>query len=459
MAIPFLPQVTPGFDYRNALVDLKPINEGIDALGKHFKKERQRNALADLDTGGLPPSLVSVAQAYDDPEKGFALLGQGVLKKADLDAEIARQKAMMPLQFDLKRRLLELEYGERDKLARRKVQLESEELTKRLAAIDRLGGGQPAAARPDPASQPWTPPAKPYGFVVEPTTIGMDPAKPRDLPRAPGMSFGMQPTISTPLAETRQTMIPASPAPAAPEPGAPDVLPPFSPDQIRDAKISMLFRQPKMAAAALTRDPVEGMKKRIDSEQSLRKEFTSTSKSYIDVRDAYSRVQGVAAQPPSPAGDMSLIFAYMKMLDPGSVVREGEFATAQNAAGVPDRIRNLFNRMLSGERLSEAQRADFLKQSQTIYKRQLQQYTRLAKQYREIAKRYKLDPRNIIPDYELPPEQAQQPKATAPSATPTKPSAKQMVQPYAGEVRQFSTGKFRYKGGDFYDTKSWERVE
>jgi len=39
------------------------------------------------------------------------------------------------------------------------------------------------------------------------------------------------------------------------------------------------------------------------------------------------------------------------MLDPGSVVRESEFATAQNAAGVPDQVRNMYNKVLSGTRL------------------------------------------------------------------------------------------------------------
>ena len=56
---------------------------------------------------------------------------------------------------------------------------------------------------------------------------------------------------------------------------------------------------------------------------------------------------------------ISLIFGFMKMLDPGSVVREGEFATAQNAASIPDRIRNAYNRALEGTRLNPQQREMF----------------------------------------------------------------------------------------------------
>ena len=38
---------------------------------------------------------------------------------------------------------------------------------------------------------------------------------------------------------------------------------------------------------------------------------------------------------PDAAGDMALIFSYMKMLDPNSTVREGEYATAQDAGSIP----------------------------------------------------------------------------------------------------------------------------
>lgn len=54
------------------------------------------------------------------------------------------------------------------------------------------------------------------------------------------------------------------------------------------------------------------------------------------------------------------------MLDPGSVVRESEFATAQNAASVPERVRSSFNRVLSGEKLSPKQRKDFVGRANSL---------------------------------------------------------------------------------------------
>ncbi len=138
-----------------------------------------------------------------------------------------------------------------------------------------------------------------------------------------------------------------------------------------------------------------------DVEEGIRKEFSAHAKPYFEVRDAYTRIQQSAANP-SPAGDLALIFNYMKMLDPGSVVREGEFATAQNAAGIPERVRNMWNRALSGERLGDDQRKDFVGQAGGLFERQQRQYAAVQSQYEGLAKRKGIDPANVIFDYGIP---------------------------------------------------------
>lgn len=77
------------------------------------------------------------------------------------------------------------------------------------------------------------------------------------------------------------------------------------------------------------------------------------------VISANKAMQATAARTDA-ASDVSLIFQFMKALDPGSTVREGEAAMAQNAAGVPDRVRNLYNNILTGQRLNPQQRKEFL---------------------------------------------------------------------------------------------------
>ena len=85
----------------------------------------------------------------------------------------------------------------------------------------------------------------------------------------------------------------------------------------------------------------------------------ATVKNYNTAQEQLNKVLAGAEQD-SAAGDVSLIFTFMKVLDPTSVVREGEQATAANAAGIPSRVRNAFNKALTGEKLSEEQRKDFV---------------------------------------------------------------------------------------------------
>ncbi len=142
-------------------------------------------------------------------------------------------------------------------------------------------------------------------------------------------------------------------------------------------------------------------KTKFANEDKLRDEHQKLSGTFIDVKDAYGRIL-TSAQEQTAASDLSLIFNYMKMLDPGSVVREGEFANAQNSAGVPNRIRAAYNNALSGERLAPATRADFINQSKGLYETQLAGQNYLDTNYKNLAKSYGLDDSKVVIDFGAP---------------------------------------------------------
>lgn len=148
----------------------------------------------------------------------------------------------------------------------------------------------------------------------------------------------------------------------------------------------------------------------------LRDEYNSASKEFVTVGDSFTRVTE-AARDPSAAGDLSMIFAYMKMLDPNSVVREQEFANAQNAAGVPDRVRAAWNKALRGERLAPAQRSDFLRQAQKLYEGQKKRHeATIKRRYTDMAKRWSIDPADVVGDLDVGlPQQEAAPPASQPS--------------------------------------------
>lgn len=132
-----------------------------------------------------------------------------------------------------------------------------------------------------------------------------------------------------------------------------------------------------------------------NQESKLRADYQKQSQQFGDVSRSYQRVIDSATNP-SAAGDLALIFNYMKILDPGSTVREGEFATAQNAGGLDDRTRSLYNSVINGTRLSEAQRADFVARAGMLYKGQEELQQGIDEQYKTLADRYKLNSENIL---------------------------------------------------------------
>ena len=134
----------------------------------------------------------------------------------------------------------------------------------------------------------------------------------------------------------------------------------------------------------------------ISQGNTFRKEFDALSSDFRKIRDSHARIQEVAKDP-SAAGDIAIIFNFMKMLDPGSVVRESEFATAAEAAGVPDKIRNLYNKLLTGERIA-FNRPDFIKQSNNLLRSQQRTQSKLVDRYTKLSNRFGVNPANVVTD-------------------------------------------------------------
>ena len=138
------------------------------------------------------------------------------------------------------------------------------------------------------------------------------------------------------------------------------------------------------------------LKEAFDRSQKLGDDFATASKDFASVQNSYSQIRELARGKASAAGDISMIFSYMKMLDPDSVVREGEQATAGNARGVPDAFRSFYNRVVTGERLTPRQRKDFLNQANRVYSSRVRLQKIRSSNFRKIARRAKLNPQDIL---------------------------------------------------------------
>ena len=143
----------------------------------------------------------------------------------------------------------------------------------------------------------------------------------------------------------------------------------------------------------------------------LRTEFLGLPevKDFRNVLNSTQQIMSLAKGEGSAMGDLAAIFSYMKTLDPGSTVREGEAASAQNAAGIPERVRNYYNNLISGERLSPEQRAEMANTAITLYNSRAGNYNALAGTYSGLLQAEGADPvaNGVVPSPQLTFEGAQ----------------------------------------------------
>ena len=128
-----------------------------------------------------------------------------------------------------------------------------------------------------------------------------------------------------------------------------------------------------------------------------------TVKEYGDVRNSYERVRAAAKRAQSDktgASDMAMIFNYMKMLDPGSAVRETEFANAAMAGGYGSRMQNLVANIKAGKLLTPEVRNEFVLTADAIYSEVQNNVRDVNKRFSDMSDRYQVDSRYIVTDPE-----------------------------------------------------------
>lgn len=146
----------------------------------------------------------------------------------------------------------------------------------------------------------------------------------------------------------------------------------------------------------------------------LRKEFNTRPEVEKAAGSAaeYEILNSLATNPASAGGDLALVYSFMKTLDPGSVVKEGEFKAAASAAGLSDRIVTSVGKVDNGEILSPAQRLDLAAQGKVLRDGHQRRADLVAKRYGDIARRAGFDPVDVVGDWSAPAA------PTAPAAAP-----------------------------------------
>jgi hypothetical protein len=166
-------------------------------------------------------------------------------------------------------------------------------------------------------------------------------------------------------------------------------------NQGEKASFTQWMRENKKSGASNV--SVSTGQKGLDNTLKLRSDFRSEPvyKAHQEMQSAYAQIQQSLKQA-SPAGDLAGATKMMKILDPGSVVRESELGMAMAASGLMDRVQNYAQNIIKGTKLTPTQRADFQKLADALYGESVKQYNTKRGEYQGIAERNQLPIEDVI---------------------------------------------------------------
>lgn len=129
--------------------------------------------------------------------------------------------------------------------------------------------------------------------------------------------------------------------------------------------------------------------------RAISNDFAAATKDDREVAKTYKTMQSYAENP-SPASDVSLVFAFYKTIDPTSTIRDGEYDKLKASAGLPDRIRSYINTLQTGQQLTQAQRDDLVNTARQNALARIPQAEHTVNLYGNLVTSLKEDPNKVI---------------------------------------------------------------
>jgi hypothetical protein len=142
---------------------------------------------------------------------------------------------------------------------------------------------------------------------------------------------------------------------------------------------------------------------RVRTEFDLRKEFNSAPivKEFDEIRKQMGRLEAAVRVGKTPgnlvATDQALVNILNKMIDPVSVVREGEYArTIQNSALLSRAVGKMDQIMAGGAGFTDVERNAIINLARSFYSAAEELYAGHASEYRGLAEGLKMDPKRVV---------------------------------------------------------------
>jgi len=132
------------------------------------------------------------------------------------------------------------------------------------------------------------------------------------------------------------------------------------------------------------------------------KQAIEKNKYYDDVSYLVSTQNANDAKNATATGDIAIMFNFMKMLDPDSVVREGEQVLIKNAKSYPSRVVTMFQNAQAGVIMTKDQREDILNITNGLMEQAVGNYNSVYDQYANIAEKSNLNVDRALNKLEFP---------------------------------------------------------
>ena len=134
-------------------------------------------------------------------------------------------------------------------------------------------------------------------------------------------------------------------------------------------------------------------------EKGLKDDFSQDPniKTARQLADAVTGIES-AARGQTPADDLAMIYQMVKLLDPGSVVREGEINLTRAARSLGTQVTGYWSKLKSGKLLTPEERQNILGMSRRKVDSQRGLVDPILQSYGEQARRWGVDSASVAPD-------------------------------------------------------------
>lgn len=132
-----------------------------------------------------------------------------------------------------------------------------------------------------------------------------------------------------------------------------------------------------------------------DNVNTLRKQFEAEPgvqdyKTVLPLVDSAMRIQN------NKAGDLNLVYAFGKTMDPNSVVREGEQVMATNVGGVSEKVKGYIAQINGQGGLTPVQRTELIEEIRSRGRALQQNYNQRRAFYEDFARRNNIKPEDVV---------------------------------------------------------------